>query len=197
MKQLVELQDGKISVESRVGFGSTFSFTLRFSKSYNLVSVEENKYGEENNVPFISGLKVLLVEDNILNQVLAKKVLNDWNWNVDLAENGLVAIEKLENNDYDVVLMDIQLPEMDGYEATRHIRNNISSPKCSIPIMAMTAHAMVSEEDKCKNAGMNGYISKPFDPKVLYSRIISILDSSGYRTNNTGDGNTIKKNKKQ
>ncbi|MBA3704590.1 MAG: response regulator [Bacteroidetes bacterium] len=180
VKELVEMQGGKISVESTVGVGSTFSFNLKFEKNLQQNMEPEHLSHEENKVPVIEGLNILLVEDNILNQILAKKVLTNWNWNVELAENGLIAIEKLENQDFDIVLMDIQLPEMDGYEATHYIRNKFSHPKCHIPIMAMTAHAMSSEEEKCRLAGMNGYISKPFDQKVLYSRIIFILNECGY-----------------
>jgi CheY-like chemotaxis protein len=90
----------------------------------------------------------------------------------------LIAIEKVEEQDFDIVLMDIQLPEMDGYEATHYIRNKFISPKCTTPIMAMTAHAMTSEELKCEKAGMNGYISKPFNQKLLYSRILHIVHAS-------------------
>jgi CheY-like chemotaxis protein/HPt (histidine-containing phosphotransfer) domain-containing protein len=123
---------------------------------------------------------VLLVEDNLLNQVLAKKVLTNWGWEVDIADNGNMAIEQLKKRDYDIILMDIQLPEMDGYEATQYIRKRFPAPKCNIPIMAMTAHAMSSEEEKCKKIGMNGYISKPFDQKVLYTRILRLINTSGY-----------------
>ncbi len=182
VKQLVEMQGGKISVESQVGVGSTFSLNLKFQKNFNSDGEKGNPMKEEKRTPLIEGLNILLVEDNILNQVLAKKVLTDWHWNVEVAENGLVALEKLKKQDFDIVLMDIQLPEMDGYEATRYIRNKFPPPKCNIPIMAMTAHALAGEEEKCRAAGMNGYISKPFDQKNLYSKIISILNESGYLT---------------
>ncbi len=186
VKQLVEMQGGEISVDSEVGARSTFSFNLKFKKNLH-PDKKEDSFHEEGNIPHVDGLNILLVEDNVLNQVLAKKVLSDWNWNVEVAENGLEAIEKLKKQNFDIVLMDIQLPEMDGYEATRRIRKDFSPPKCDIPIMAMTAHAMFSEEEKCRAAGMNGYISKPFDTKILYSRIIYILNASGYFTNNISE----------
>jgi len=168
------MQGGKIGVESEVGVGSTFSFNLKFRKNSISYPEKEDKSPKKNVDPLIEGLNVLLVEDNILNQVLAKKVLTNWNWNVELAENGLIALEKVKEKDFDIILMDIQLPEMDGYDATRHIRTDFPAPKRNVPIMAMTAHAMSGEEEKCHAAGMDGYISKPFDQKVLYSRIINI-----------------------
>ena len=96
-----------------------------------------------------------------------------------------MAIEKLKNQDFDIVLMDMQMPEMDGYEATQYIRNKFLQPKRDIPIMAMTAHAMQSEEEKCRSLGMNGYISKPFEQEVLYSRILSVINDCPYKANRT------------
>ncbi len=179
VKQLVELQGGTVSVSSGVGKGSVFSFRLIFRKGPERgVEQEPGLFKEEEVLP-VEGLQVLLVEDNVLNQVLAKKVLSDWKWNVEVAENGLVAIKKLEQRDFDIVLMDIQLPEMDGYQATKYIRSHMPKPKCDVPIMAMTAHAISSEEEKCYEAGMHGYISKPFNQNVLYSRIMAVLRSNG------------------
>ncbi|MES2140583.1 MAG: response regulator [Bacteroidota bacterium] len=173
-KQLVELQGGTISVQSKVGEGSTFSFYLKFKKGNAHGSA--NKNGNENfEIKELEGLKVLLVEDNLLNQILAKKVLTDWKLNVETAENGLIAIDKLQKNDFDLVLMDIQMPEMDGYDTTHFIREKLHSPKSDIPIIAMTAHALTGEAEKCINAGMDDYISKPFDSKVLYYKIVSVV----------------------
>ncbi|HEX8517445.1 MAG TPA: response regulator [Bacteroidia bacterium] len=177
VKQLIEMQGGSISVESKVGQGSTFTFNVKFKKNHNTDQkvVVEDKY-EESSLE----LSILLVEDNSLNQILAKKVLNDWNWKVDVADNGLIAVEKMQKNDYDVVLMDIQMPEMDGYETTRRVRRTFESPKNNIPIIAMTAHALAGEAEKCINVGMNDYISKPFDKKVLYSKILKVIKSKNY-----------------
>src|SRR5690606_19256586 len=119
----------------------------------------------------LKGIRILLAEDNYLNQVLAKAVLNKVNCTVDVAENGKTAIEKLKANPYDVVLMDIQMPEMDGYEATKYIRTRLERPLSEIPIIAMTAHALHTEVDKCLMIGMNDYISKPFKTGDLYSKI--------------------------
>lgn len=174
VKQLIELQKGSIGVESKEGEGSTFSFILKFKKNLH---PEEKKGKEEEEEPQLEEeLYILLVEDNLLNQILAKKVLTDWKWKVDVAENGAVAIEKLGKNNYDLLLMDIQMPEMDGYEATKLIRTSFDPPKSDIPIIAMTAHALAGEAEKCLSVGMNEYISKPFDKKVLYSKIISVIN---------------------
>ncbi len=180
VKQLIELQGGSIAVQSELGIGSVFTFNLKFKKNMpssldKMDIVEENRMVEN-----FSGLKILLVEDNLLNQILAKKVLTDWNWEVEVAENGLIALEKIGNGRFDVILMDIQMPEMDGYETTRAIRRMSKESGCQVPIIAMTAHAMSGEAQKCIKAGMNDYISKPFDTKVLHSKIISVLQKNNF-----------------
>ena len=182
VKQLVELQGGKVSVKSKLGSGSAFTFNLKFkTKKTHALEQENNiQQSEKESIEGLEGLNVLLVEDNVLNQILAKKVLSDWKLTVDVAENGLIAIEKLKNNNYDFILMDIQMPEMDGYVASSTIRKTLNSPQKDISIIAMTAHALAGEEEKCINAGMNGYISKPFDPQVLYSKILLVLNENNF-----------------
>jgi len=174
-RQLVELQGGKIAVKSKVGQGSVFSFRLKFKKDEGKETALSYDTKENLEKLPLDGVRVLLVEDNSFNQILAAKILENWHCDVELADNGLIAIEKAEKLNFDVILMDIQLPEMDGYEATSYIRNKISLPKRNTPIIAMTAHAFANERDKCLKAGMNDYISKPFDENKLYSKIISVL----------------------
>ncbi|MGZ4054506.1 MAG: response regulator [Bacteroidia bacterium] len=186
VKQLIELQGGTISVQSELGIGSVFTFNLKFKKAFSSdiaknKAIDDRTIQEQEN---ISGLKILLVEDNLLNQILAKKVLTDWNWEVEVAENGLIAIEKLKKSNFDVILMDIQMPEMDGYEATRTIRKMPDPAESETPIIAMTAHAMAGEADKCLKAGMDDYISKPFDTKVLHSKIIEAVKKNSYPKQN-------------
>jgi PAS domain S-box-containing protein len=187
VKQLVEQQGGSITVDSEEGAGSNFSFKLTFKKG---CETKRKKLNEQKISPAkkVDDLKVLLVEDNYLNQVLATKVLTNWNWKVDVAENGAIAVNKLQKNDYDIILMDIQMPEMDGYEATRYIRKKLSPPKSTVPIMAMTAHAISGEIERCEQVGMNGYISKPFNEDHLYEKILTILNLDNTMEDNTNTG---------
>jgi CheY-like chemotaxis protein len=124
---------------------------------------------------FKGTVRILLAEDNELNQRLAKKVLSDFNFIVEVADNGNKALHKLEHGDFDIILMDIQMPELDGYAATRIIRGKFSESKKNIPIIAMTAHAMSGEIQKCMDAGMNEYISKPFKSDDLYNKICMLV----------------------
>jgi CheY-like chemotaxis protein len=174
VKQLVELQGGTVCVKSKIGSGSLFIFNLKFKKQLPPEALNKKQTGKKVELTHIEKLNILLVEDNLLNQILAKKVLTNWSWNVDVADNGLIAVQKLKNTSYDLVLMDIQMPEMDGYEATRQIRKTANLSKRNIPIIAITAHAISGEAEKCYNAGMNDYITKPFDEKVLYEKILTV-----------------------
>jgi CheY-like chemotaxis protein len=172
-KQLIELQGGTISVKSKPGAGSTFSFALLIKKGKLRVfankdtdAVEANKLSHR-----FSDVKILLVEDNLINQKVASYSLIKQGAVVEIANNGKEAIIMLEKKKYDIILMDIQMPEMDGFETTQYIRNSIKESINKTPIIAMTASALVSERVKCLASGMNDYISKPFRPKELYEKI--------------------------
>lgn len=171
-KHLVELQGGSIKAESIEGKGSTFSFQLPFKK----VTSHKIKNGVKNGseAPSIQTnekLKILLVEDVALNQRLVVKIMEKWGYALDIANNGKIAVEKVKENDYDIILMDIQMPEMDGYEATQLIRSMPNISKQKIPIIALTAHASHAEAEKCINLGMNAYMAKPFNQHQLLNLI--------------------------
>jgi len=169
VKHLVEAQEGAISVESKIDEGSDFSFILSFLKT-NAEADSETETMElhiEN-----KNLKVLVVEDIALNQLLMKTILDDFGFKCDVAENGKLAIEKLGNNNYDIILMDLQMPEMNGFEATEYIRGKLKS---KIPIIALTADVTTVDLAKCRAVGMNDYIAKPVDERLLYSKIVGLV----------------------
>ncbi|MCB0805113.1 MAG: tetratricopeptide repeat protein [Bacteroidales bacterium] len=171
-KKLVELHNGKIRVESEVNKGSTFIVEIPFSH------VPETEHKEQNEEKILlENLHILLVEDNEFNVMVACDLLATAipGSQVDVAGNGKIAVEKAGKNQYDLILMDIQMPEMDGYEATKNIRKMLNG-KGDIPIIAMTANVMKTEVDKCFEAGMNGYIAKPFEPTDLVQQIGKTLN---------------------
>lgn len=167
-KKLTELQGGTLAAFSKYQEGSCFKFKIPFKK-VDLKDTEDVVAEHEPMIEFIADKRVLVVEDNPISRKLVSIWLELWKLKVDLADNGKVAIEKLMQNEYDIVLMDIQMPEMDGYETTRHIRTQMQR---DIPIIAMTAHALKDEIDKCMRAGMNNYISKPFNPTELLAKLV-------------------------
>ncbi|MFV8443112.1 response regulator [Flavobacterium sp. LB2P44] len=173
-RKLVELQGGKITVESEVSKGSEFSFSLEYKKDEKGILSPVKSKNVTIDPDFLKDTRILLVEDNELNQLLAIKVFEKWNKEIDIAENGKIAIDKLENNEYDIILMDIQMPEMDGNELTHYIRNNMQE-KSDIPIIALTAHATLDEEKRCLKNGMNDYLSKPYDFNVLLEKLYKNL----------------------
>ena len=169
VKQLVEAQNGSIEVESTVNIGSTFSFILNFDKT-NAEAVLDPEILEIDTD--IKDTKILVVEDMELNQLLMKTLLDDFGFECEIAANGRIAIEKLQKKSYDIILMDLQMPEMNGFEATEYIRGKM---KLTMPIIALTADVTTVDIAKCKTVGMNDYISKPVDERLLYSKLISFI----------------------
>ena len=169
VKQLVEPQGGSIQVASQVGVGSTFSFILSFQKTDIVPEMEV--VDEELQIDNKS-ISVLVVEDIPLNQLLMKTLLDDFGFERDIADNGQIAVDKLHEKNYDVILMDLQMPVMNGFEATDHIRNVMKS---SIPIIALTADVTTVDLEKCRYVGMNDYIAKPVDERLLYTKIMSVV----------------------
>lgn len=169
-KNLVELLGGEIKLKSELGKGSEFSFEIRYPKVD--ISVLEPLQKAFVVKETIGPVKILLFEDNVLNQRLAGKILTKFGFDFEIAENGKIGLEKLKHGKFDLVLMDLQMPEMDGYQATIAIRNEL---KLQIPIVAMTAHSLVGEKEKCIEIGMNDYVGKPFTQDDLYNKISSNL----------------------
>lgn len=171
VKQLVELQNGEIHVKSKIGRGSEFYFTLDFKKATDADTdmQEEKVMAKQIN----RSVSILLCEDNLLNQHLAKSVIRNFGFDLDIANNGQEGIELLAAKKYDLILMDLQMPVKDGYETTVYIRKELQS---NIPIVAMTAHSLVGEQQKCFDIGMDGYVAKPFKQADLWDTIITVLE---------------------
>jgi PAS domain S-box-containing protein len=165
-KRLIELHDSRINVDSVPGQGSTFWFTIGFKKG----DYQSNR--NSNNVEEGLKINVLVVDDNQINRLLINKILKKWGASADFAENGIEAIEKVETNrNYNVVLMDIHMPEMGGLEATGIIRAKTETYFQQLPIIALTASMLSNQMGEINDAGMNDYILKPFDPRVLYDKL--------------------------
>jgi PAS domain S-box-containing protein len=168
VKQLVESQNGKISVNSKIGEGSNFSFQLSLLKTNVELDSESEIVESDTKV----NLKILVVEDIPLNQLLMKTLMDDFGFECDIASNGKIAVDKLQGNTYDLILMDLQMPVMNGFEATDFIRKELKS---QIPIMALTADVTTVDLEKCKAVGMDDYISKPVDDRLLRSKILKLV----------------------
>jgi PAS domain S-box-containing protein len=171
--QLIKMMGGQFEVKSELGKGSEFRFSIPFEIS-SLIPENDNR-------PIVIDLnllgrkKVLLVEDVELNQYLARHIMESWGFQVVVAANGKEAVSMIERQAFDLVLMDIQMPVMDGLEATRIIRNMSESQKNSIPIIALTANALRGDSEHYLSEGMNDYLPKPFDEKKLYLKVIGVL----------------------
>jgi PAS domain S-box-containing protein len=170
-RQLVELMGGKLNVESEKNRGSKFFFTIELEPDLAAKSMAEEKPANRERYS-LPGIKILLVEDNKFNQFIAKAILDKWGAVVTLAEHGGHAIEILGQDSFDLILMDIQMPEMDGLTAAGIIRNELM---IQTPILALTANVVLGIVERCKAAGMQGYVSKPFKEDELYLKIRKVL----------------------
>ena len=172
VKKLVEMMNGSIRVESEIGEGTTFTISIILS-NYTDFSKEIQSPIVEQNFNFnITETKILLAEDNHINQLLATTVLEQFGYKVTCAENGKIAVEIIEKEQFDIILMDLMMPEMDGYEATLMIRKMGNS----IPIIALTADVTAVDIEKCYKVGMNDYVTKPFDPDNLNKKIALLIN---------------------
>lgn len=175
-KQLVEQQNGVIYVKSNSS-GSDFRFVLPFYKidAKTQAASAGKKQLQDENKTRETKVRVLVVEDNPVNQLLVTRVLQNYGFEMDMANNGKVALDKLAGHEYDIILMDLQMPEMDGYQATSIIRSLDNPVKSKVPIIAMTAHSIKGEYEKCMHLGMNEYVSKPFETKELLRKIADCI----------------------
>ena len=198
-REFISLMGGDIKVESKEGKGTTFEFDVILKKQVsedlqNLIVdslvAEEAKPTEEvieepeDEKPFSRrDFQILLAEDNLINQKVSLKILSSAGYQATAVNNGAEAVEAVKNSDYDLVLMDIQMPVMDGFAATSEIRN-LSEEKYKVPIVALTAHALMGDKEKCIRAGMNDYISKPIVAQDLINKIDSLLNNNKTKKKN-------------
>jgi signal transduction histidine kinase/CheY-like chemotaxis protein len=169
-KRLLQLLGSDIHVESEIGKGSRFYFSLTFKNSAKHLDNVTNS-DDFYSLKSLKGTKLLIAEDNQINVILAKEFMKQWDVECDVAENGEIALMLVKTNDYDMVLMDLQMPEMDGYQTTTAIRQLAGAKYADLPIIALTASAMLDIQDQAFTVGMNDYISKPFNPNELHRKI--------------------------
>ena len=179
VKNLVELQGGKISVASEIEKGTTFTFVLPFTNSgihSEISNLEEDVMGNQIlDDEVLKNARVLIAEDNLMNQKLISEIMKKWEINFDLAVDGQDALDKLYQKTYDIVLMDVNMPKMSGYEAAERIRMDTTNLNNKVPMIALTAAALQSEKQKVFDSGMNEFVSKPFVPANLKKVMIQLL----------------------
>ena len=173
-KRMVELMGGQLLVESKINAGSDFNFRLLFPKG-SMVEEKDISGSHKENASLLEGVRVLLVEDNLINQEIAEALLCGMGAKVTIAENGQEGLDILKEHDFDIILMDIQMPIMDGLTATELIRKEARPEMRNVPIIAMTAHVMQEDRDKSRQAGMNEHITKPIDVRELKDKMVRCL----------------------
>jgi len=174
-KRLVDLQNGKIEGKTSPGQGTTFTIFLPFKMAEKPVAKSKSPSSEKKTFDHLAGNRILLVEDNKINQLVVAKLLRKLNMDVVTADNGLEALEAIDKMYFDLCLMDIQMPKMDGYRATAEIRKNTDPRKRDMPIIALTASAFLTEKEKAKLFGMNDHVGKPFGQEDLLEKISDCL----------------------
>lgn len=176
-KSLTKMMDGEIGVDSKEGEGSSFWFTVQIEKAGDINQTDTTE--EEVHLKAVKDLHILVAEDNAINQRVARFIIEKLGHNIDIAENGEIAVEKYEQGNYDIIFMDIQMPVMDGIEATRNIRKIEANRKVKthIPIIAMTANTLKGDKENFIKSGMNDFIGKPFKSEELSQLIFKIIQA--------------------
>lgn len=173
-RKLVELHGGKVSVESEEGVGTKFTFTLSVKTGSELKEITTNQEDKK----LIENLRILVAEDNELNIKYVQTILEQWNVDFKIVRNGEQAVKTSEAEEFDVILMDMQMPVMDGYEAAIQIRSNDDNPNRKAKILALTASALLDEKTRARKAGMDDHLTKPFTPDALFSFITQHVSST-------------------
>jgi len=185
-KRLVELMNGDIYVKSEVGKGSDFTFTVKLvhvdkAESFDMTDLEPDESFNLSNIKEFAGKRILVAEDMEINREIIVSLLESTGIAIDTAENGLIALEMVRKNPpYDLILMDMRMPEMDGLEATRQIRKMPSYQQNKVPIIAITANVFTDDIEKCKQAGMDDHIGKPFELSLIIGKLRKYLTSEIY-----------------
>jgi len=191
-KQLANLQGGSIRVESNINEGSTFYLKLSYKIGKGKIKEKPSKVAAIKEQKSFSNIKILLAEDNEINQLFVKTILKS-KFKIEIAGNGKVVLDLLKYENFDLILMDLHMPEMDGYETTQQIRKNPDIKKRNTPIIALTAAAIKGEKDKCLEYGMNDYLSKPFEPEDLLNLIMEHLEPAEMGIEQNDDNFKIRK----
>ncbi|QQL49953.1 response regulator [Mucilaginibacter ginkgonis] len=174
VKKLAELKGGNIAVESKLGQGSTFTFSNWYVNTNNKLNSELNQIFQLNP---LENIRILVVDDNAVNRIVTQKILSGWKISVDTADDGFMALDKLREYSYDLILMDIHMPKMNGLETTAIIRNEFPDNKKNVPIISYSSSVVESELQQAKEAGVNEFVLKPFLPEVLHKKISNLITS--------------------
>lgn len=177
-KQLIELQGGSLNAKSKPGLGSTFEFSIQYQKSDFKSNKQHKNVSSKEQTHILSGMKILVVEDNKMNQFFIAQLLSNWNIETDIADHGKLAIEKLKDTEYDLILMDMHMPIMDGPETAEYIRTSTNPKINQIPIIACSADVFPESKKKAIESGMNFYLTKPLSEEALEEILSSIKHSS-------------------
>ena len=189
VKQLLDLMKGSITVKSQIHVGSTFTLniplkqTKKIELEINREICNDNKSELLAKLKGLKDIKVLIVDDMVINQLLVKTIIEDIGFETEIAKNGKIAVNLLEKNNYDLILMDLQMPEMNGWEATKHIRNKMKLPKSATPIIALTADITEKNIIKCQEIGMDAYVCKPINETDLLQKVTQLIIKKRKSTN--------------